>query len=73
MAEQVVWTARAEKDRKEILSYWIERNGSAAYSLKLHGLFQTAIGTIAQFPLIGRPTDLKGIRVKLVRDYGIFY
>lgn len=34
MARQVVWAARAQRDRKEILKYWILRNQSNLYSKK---------------------------------------
>jgi toxin YoeB len=73
MARQIVWTAPAESDRKEILSYWIDRNGSAAYSLKLFRHFNTAINRTIAHPYIGRPTDINGIRVLRVLDHLIFY
>lgn len=40
MARQIVWTPPAEKDRKDILAYWLNRNGSPTYSLKLFERFQ---------------------------------
>ncbi len=73
MARQVVWTAPAEKDRKEILAYWLERNGTPAYSVKLFDRFNTAIARTKEHPYIGRPSDIKGIRVLSVLDYLIFY
>jgi len=73
MACQVVWSAPAEKDRKTILIYWINRNRSSTYSAELHGLFQGAIRTISNNPFVGRPTDLDGIRVKSIGDYLLFY
>lgn len=69
MARKVVWTAPAEKDRKSILLYWIERNGSATYSLKLFERFRAATKTILSHPYIGRPTNIEGIRVLAVGDY----
>ena len=73
MARQVVWSAPAEKDRKDILVYWAKRNGSLTFSIKLHGLFRAAVRTIANNPFVGRPTDMGGVRVKPIEDYLLFY
>ena len=32
MAKRVVWTHTAKKARRKILEYWINHNGSSAYS-----------------------------------------
>lgn len=73
MARQVAWTAPAEKDRKEILAYWLDRNGSATYSLKLLDRFEAATKKIGTHPFIGRPSDIEGIRVLPVASYLLFY
>jgi len=73
MAKQIIWTRRAHNDRKEILLYWRQRNQSTAYSKKLNELIQKAIKLIASHPHIGRRTNIENVRVKLVRDYLIFY
>ena len=36
MAKRVIWSKKAQKDRREILQYWKQRNLSNAYSLKLN-------------------------------------
>lgn len=73
MAKQVVWSHRAQEDRKNILNYWRQRNGSTTYSKELNFLFKKAISLIQKFPNIGRPTKHPNIRVKVVRDYLIIY
>lgn len=73
MAKEIVWSRKALNDRKNILNYWIDRNESNAYSLKLNELFKQAVLLIAEHPGIGKPTTLKNIKVKIVRDYFIFY
>jgi len=73
MAKQIIWTYRAQQDRIEILCYWRKRNKSNIYSKKLNLLFKKAILLIAVHPHIGRSTTMAGVRVKLVRDYLIFY
>ena len=73
MAKQIIWSLRARNDRKEILNYWRVHNQSAVYSKKLNDLFKKAVVLIANHPGIGRKTDFENVRVKLVRDYLIFY
>lgn len=73
MALKVVWTAPAQAQRKSVLSYWVKRNGSAAYSLKLDLRFRSALRMISRNPKLGRPTTYADVRVKTVGDYLLFY
>lgn len=73
MAKKITWTFRAQQDRKEILHYWKKRNQSNTYSKKLNQLFKQAIALVSTHPKIGRSTDIENVRVKLVRNYLIFY
>ena len=73
MAKQVVWSLRAQKERKEILEYWRLRNKSTTYSKKLNQLFKESVKIITDFPQIGKPTDDVNTRIKVVRDYLIIY
>ena len=71
---KINWTEKANLERKEILQYWIRRNKSKTYSVKLNKLFIEATRKVSEFPTIGRKTDFdKNIRLKIVRDYLIFY
>ncbi len=73
MARRVIWSLRAQQDRKEILHYWRERNKSNVYSKKLNSLFKNATRIIAEFPGIGKQTQDKTLRIKIVRDYLMIY
>ena len=73
MVKQVVWSPRAHKDRKDILAYWRKRNKSNTYSKKLNLLFKEGIQLVRDFPHIGKQTDEPNTRIKIVRDYLIFY
>ncbi len=73
MARQIVWTVPGEKDLRAILEYWVERNGSATFSLKLYPRIKATVARTLQHPFIGRPTDIDGIRVLRVGEYLIFY
>ena len=58
---------------KEIDEYWREHNHSNTYSIKLNLIIKKAITLIAAHPQIGRRTNVDNVRVKLVREYLIFY
>jgi addiction module RelE/StbE family toxin len=73
MAKQVVWSLRAQEDRKQILYYWNQRNKSSTYSKKLNKLFKESIKIILDFPEIGKLTDSGNARIKIVRDYLLIY
>lgn len=73
MVKKIIWSAKAQNDRKEILLYWKARNKSSAYSVKLNHLFNDAANSIVKFPNIGKLTGYKDTRVKIVRDYLMVY
>ena len=73
MAREIAWSAPAEKDRKDILAYWNERNGSESYSLKLFTRINTALAKLRSNPYMGRPSDITDIRVVHVDRYLLFY
>ena|SRR6478736_5054890 len=73
MVKQVIWSIQAQNDRKQILEYWRQRNKSNQYSKKLNNLFKEAVKLITEYPQIGRVTDDSQARIKIVRDYLIFY
>lgn len=73
MVRRVIWTPRAQEEKKEVLKYWIRRTQSKAYSRKLNLLVREAIRLIKEYPQIGKSTDITNVRIKIVRDYLIFY
>ncbi len=73
MAKQIIWSLRAQSDRKKILEYWRNRNKSNTYSKKLDRKFREALNIIRGYPRIGKPTDDLSVRVKLVKEYLLIY
>lgn len=69
----IVWTQKANEERKEILAYWIKRNQSKTYSLKLNKLLKDTVRLAATYPETGRKTTFQNVRVKIIRDYLLFY
>ena len=71
---KINWTDKANTERLEILEYWINRNKSKAFSIKLYKLFVETIRKVAEHPTIGKKTNFEeNVRLKIVRDYLIFY
>lgn len=70
---KIIWTKTAKIERKQILSYWIDRTKSTTYSKKLNNLFKEAIGSLVDHPKIGRKTTDGDTRITIVRSYLIFY
>lgn len=73
MVRKVEWTNRALRDRFQILSYWINRNKSNTYSLKLDDLFIDTLQSLCNFPNAGRRTEKINVRIKVVKDYSLIY
>jgi plasmid stabilization system protein ParE len=73
MAKEIIWSERAISDRKNILRYWILKNQSKIYSVKLDELFREAVRLISVYPIIGKETDISKVRAKKLREYVIFY
>lgn len=73
MAFKIIWTVKAQNDRVEILQYWVDRNNSTLFAVKLNEIFNERVELLAQYPNLGKRTVIKHIRAHIVRDYFIFY
>lgn len=70
---KIIWTEKANWERKDILDYWIFRNQSKTFSIKLNKLIIENLNLLATNPDLGKKTNLDNIRVQIVRDYLLFY
>ncbi|MBV5312495.1 MAG: type II toxin-antitoxin system RelE/ParE family toxin [Prolixibacteraceae bacterium] len=73
MVRQIIWTERAQKERKEIFTFWNAHNKSSFYSRKLNELIKESLKLICIHPFIGKPTTKENVRVKILKDYLIIY
>ena len=73
MAKQIIWTERAQKERIAIFIFFNNRNKSSVYSKKLNELIKESLILISKHPLIGKRTNKENVRVKVLKDYLIFY
>lgn len=56
---KIVWTKKANEERREILDYWIKRNHAKAYSIKLDKLIRDTLKLSALYPETGVKLRLK--------------
>jgi plasmid stabilization system protein ParE len=73
MVKKIKWSARALRERFEILQYRANRNKSKVYSAKLNQEFLDNINLLSKTPYIGKAIDIKDVRFLIVRDYLIYY
>ncbi len=73
MVKHIVWTIRAKNELIDILQYWINRNKSKTFSIKLNNLIDEHLNLVAKFPQIGRNTDIAGVSVKVIQKYLLYY
>lgn len=71
--KQIIWSNSAKKELKNILDYYIERNGSPNYSNKLLSEIEDFTETLSLSNFIGRLTSNKKTRVIPMKVYLIFY
>ena len=73
MAKKIEWTRRSIQDRFEIYQFWVHHNKTDTYSKKLEVLFKAAALLVAEFPEVGTDTDFPGVKIKVVKNYKLFY
>jgi len=73
MAYEIILSNRAQQDRIEILQYWINRNKSNVFSIKLNEVFIETFESISINPNVGRKLGIKDFRIRIARDYLIVY
>lgn len=73
MAYKIIWTSKAKNELIEILQYWINRNQSNTFSIKLNALITKEVNLILQYPSIGRRTDIPNVYIKAIHKYLLYY
>lgn len=73
MGRGIIWSSEAINDISQILEYWDNRTKSLTYSKKLFKQIKNLIHIISIYPFLGIPTNQKSLRVKIYKEYKIFY
>lgn len=69
----IVWTELAIRQRRNVFHYWNVRNESSKYSKWLLKEVKARLFVVANFPEIGKRTDIPDVRVLIFENYSIFY
>ena len=74
MAERAItWSVTASKQLRKVLEFWIERNGSNIYSLKLLDRIEENLEQVKKYPKKCPETIHPGLRVAAMGHYSIYY
>lgn len=73
MAQKIVWAQKAKRELIDILQYWVDRNKSNIFSLKLNSLIESQLNLILEQPKIGRKTDIPNVYIKVIHKYLLYY
>ena len=73
MVKKVKWAKSAIESRKHLLQYWVERNKSTNYSIKLSKQINEKVDLLKAFPLSGKATEMENVRGLTFGHYSIFY
>lgn len=69
----VVWTETAARQRREILKYWVKRNGTTTYAEKLIKLMSEQVKLILTNPKLFKKADFPDTHVSALGHFSIFY
>ncbi len=69
----VVWTETAVRQRRDILRYWAQRNGTTTYAEKLIKLITEQIKIIESNPKLFKKAGFPDTYVSALGHFSIFY
>ena len=72
-SRKIIWSHRAKTKRYEILEFYINRNKSKAYSIKLNKQLNKGLRLLSKYPNMGIKTDLEGVRGLIIDHFILFY
>ena len=70
---KIVWSNNAKKRLYGILEFYIERNKSKSYSIKLYKLLNKEVKLLLKYPDLGLKTSEESVRGLIIDTYIIYY
>ena len=70
---KIVWSNNAKKRLYGILEFYIERNKSKSYSIKLFKLLNKEVKLLLKYPDLGLKTSEESVRGLIIDTYIIYY
>jgi plasmid stabilization system protein ParE len=71
--KKIIWTETAASQRRSIFEYWLQRNQSNVYPLKLLRLSNEKANQIAANPMLYKAADFPNMRVATMGHFSLFY
>jgi plasmid stabilization system protein ParE len=70
---KIIWSARSRVRLYAILDFYIERNKSKSYSIKLYRLISKEVKLLQKYPELGLKTTDGSIRGLIIENYILYY
>jgi plasmid stabilization system protein ParE len=70
---KIVWSDRAKKRLYGILEFYIERNKSKSYSIKLFKLLNKEVKLLLKYPDLGLKTSEESVRGLIIDTFIVYY
>jgi plasmid stabilization system protein ParE len=70
---KVHWSKAANQQFLQVLEYWVNRNKSNSYSLKIIDVVERKLEFISKYPNASKPTDYENLRNCIFGPFSIFY
>jgi len=70
---KIIWTAKAKNEFKATLKFYNKRNGNRDYSRRIKSETVELIGKLKPHIYLGRPTDMKNVRILVKGHFTIYY
>jgi plasmid stabilization system protein ParE len=70
---KIVWSNRAKKRLFGILEFYIQRNKSNTYSVKLYSLLNKEVKLLLKYPDIGLKTSEESVRGLIIDNFIVYY
>jgi toxin YoeB len=70
---KIVWSDRAKKRLYGILEFYIERNKSKSYSIKLFKLLHKEVKLLLKYPDLGLKTSEESVRGLIIDTFIVYY
>jgi plasmid stabilization system protein ParE len=70
---KIIWSTRARSRLYAILEFYIDRNKSKSYSIKLYRLISKEVRLLQKYSDLGLKTTDNSIRGLIIENYIIYY
>jgi toxin YoeB len=70
---KIIWSDQAQKSLSGILEFYMRRNSSKAYSVKILKRINKELKLLRKFPQLGLGTDLPNVRALIIDHFILFY